>query len=178
MNSKNLFSHGIVIITFLFFLGVVARANDCSSVPGNNASFVIPTDLEYTYNNITIDGEDQILPAEPLLFTATTLHSAVLVTWEMQGKTNNNYFTLWRTQGGVQFYEIARITAAGTAIQAQQYSFTDENPYQGISYYLLSKTDSDGSTTFYHVVPVYFSNSPENIEVSEPTLVKVSVERK
>jgi len=164
MYSKNLLPLGVVIMVFLFFIETLVRANDSSPVPDNNASLVIPTDLEHTYNNVTIAGEDQIFAAEPLLFTASARQSAVLVTWEMPGKTNCKYFTLWRTQGGVQFYEIARVAATGNAVQAQQYSFTDENPYQGTSYYLLSQTNSDGSTSFYRVVPVYFNNSPENID--------------
>lgn len=105
---------------------------------------------------------DVPFPVSLTEFIAKIIDNAVLVNWKTASETNNDFFTLLRSQNGTQFNEIARITGMGNTTEVQQYEYIDTNPLAGLSYYRLSQTDFDGTTTLHNIVPVFYNTIPES----------------
>lgn len=93
----------------------------------------------------TIASQSSPLPVSLLIFEAkkTNLKN-VLCTWVTASETGNNYFEVERSGDGVHFSSIGLVAGAGNSTQQLTYSFTDENPLKGISYYRLKQTDFNG----------------------------------
>jgi hypothetical protein len=112
------------------------------------------------------DTENEFLPIELSTFTVQATAEGAIVTWTTLSEKNNDYFTILRSSDGHVFEEIAHISAAGTSKTTVDYSFFDENPYSGISYYRLAQTDIDGTVTLHHIIPVYFYTTQKSFTVS------------
>lgn len=91
------------------------------------------------------------LPITLTVFTATynTSLGDVELDWSTASEANNSYFTVERTQNGVDFETVGiRIPGNGTTSQVHSYTAFDEKPYNGISYYRLKQTDFNGNFSY------------------------------
>jgi hypothetical protein len=109
------------------------------------------------------------LPIELIAFNAQVVNNVVALDWATASEENNDYFTLSRSVNGVAFEELTQISGVGTTIVMQQYSYNDENPLAGISYYRLSQTDYNGKLTHSGVVPVQYSAQTPSFEIVKHT---------
>ncbi len=94
-------------------------------------------------------GGGNPLPIELTSFLVSLNNKKVDITWTTQAEVNNNYFTIERSADNETFNAIGSVEGAGNSTQSRNYSFTDNDPMQGISYYRLSQTDFDGHTQHY-----------------------------
>ncbi len=96
------------------------------------------------------------VPIQLLSFNAEFNETGNYVTskWVTATELNNNYFTIERTKNGDDFETIGKVNGVGNSNQIRDYIFNDYNPYKGISYYRLTQTDYNGSTTIYFKAPV------------------------
>jgi len=98
------------------------------------------------------------LPIELLYFKAHPFYendaNKVLLIWETATERNNDYFTIERSKDAIHFDELCKIKGAGNSYHNISYRFIDENPYEGVSYYRLKKTDYDGSFTYSYIISV------------------------
>jgi hypothetical protein len=93
----------------------------------------------------TIAAQSSPLPVSLLYFEAKKTNVRnVLCTWVTASETGNNFFEVERSGDGVHFSSIGLVAGAGNSTQQLTYSFTDENPLKGISYYRLKQTDFNG----------------------------------
>ncbi len=82
----------------------------------------------------------------------------VAVNWQTTNETNTSHFNLQRSRNGKDdFTTISTLQAAGNSNYSNNYSYTDNAPLQGISYYRLQSIDKDGSSTYSKTVSVQFS---------------------
>ncbi|MCX6290696.1 MAG: FG-GAP-like repeat-containing protein, partial [Bacteroidetes bacterium] len=105
------------------------------------------------------------LPIELLSFTAGLRGKKVLLEWSTASEINNDYFTLERSFNGSDFKSIGEVKGAGTSTTTLNYSFMDEHPVSGISYYRLKQTDYDGEFTYSEMAAVNFQTNPKAITV-------------
>ncbi|MFT7613086.1 MAG: hypothetical protein ACI9J3_002055 [Parvicellaceae bacterium] len=110
-------------------------------------------------------GNNLVLPIDLVKFTGNYAGKQVDLSWLTATETNNNFFTLERSADGDIYEVVARIDAAGSTVQLQEYRFTDPSPFEGISYYRLSQTDYDGTVKQCGVVAVRGKFLVENISV-------------
>ncbi|MCX6290527.1 MAG: hypothetical protein NT126_02030, partial [Bacteroidetes bacterium] len=96
------------------------------------------------------------LPIELLKFDAYPKEQMVITDWSTASEINNDYFTLERSSNGLEFYEIGKIRGAGNSSVTLNYSFPDEHPLTGISYYRLKQTDFDGRFSYSPVVMISY----------------------
>ncbi len=68
----------------------------------------------------------------------------VNLTWQTASETNNDYFTISKSQDGKIFDKLLNINSKGD--NGAAYSTIDFSPFAGTSYYKLSQTDVDGNT--------------------------------
>ncbi len=115
------------------------------------------------------------LPIELLSFTAVAGHGKILTEWITAAEINNDYFTLEKSLDGEYFEMVAQIQGAGTVSSPRKYTYTDHQPYHGLSYYRLTQTDFDGTSETFPMVSVYLEpDSLETILEVFPNPVKTS----
>lgn len=97
------------------------------------------------------------LPIELLSFTAECMDNAIQFNWSTATETNNEYFTLERSEDAVNYTEIARIQGAGTSATQRDYSFMANNNSSSMVYYRLRQTDINGTTEVFEPIAVQCS---------------------
>jgi len=106
-------------------------------------------------------GGGNVLPIGLLNFNATPDNTQVDLQWTTSMESNNNYFTVERSQDGSIFDSIARIGSQapdGNSSSPLDYAAVDRHPFMGLSYYRLKQTDLNGNPTYSTVVPVNFAH--------------------
>ncbi len=95
------------------------------------------------------------LPVELISFTGEALTDGNLLKWVTATEIDNDYFTLERSQNGIDFEEINIQSGAGNTNVNQYYEFLDKEAPIGVSYYKLYQTDFDGTSTYAGIVELY-----------------------
>ncbi|GEM_PF-5710108 len=112
-------------------------------------------------NMILGEVDDAALPVKLNRFEANQQLGDVILEWETVSETNNNYFTIERSQHGDQFNSLNVINGAGTSTKKHCYKYIDKNPLSGISYYRLRQTDFNGESTLSKTISVHISESTQ-----------------
>lgn len=140
---------------------------DCSQTPEDPACASCDNGNTTSIQCLMQNNDSEIiLPVSLSLFTAKTEDSLVRLQWETKSENDNDFFTLYRSKDGSQFTEFAIIAGAGTSNEATQYEYIDNNPLSGISYYRLSQTDLDGTTTYHNIVPTFTNSESDGFSVA------------
>ena len=93
-------------------------------------------------------------PIELLYFKGTFQDRNVVLKWATATEINNDYFSIERSNDGRMFYEIVGIQGAGNSTELIEYTYQDNNPLSGWSYYRLKQTDFDGKYTYSQLIVV------------------------
>lgn len=94
------------------------------------------------------------LPITLVEFKADVEGRRVKTSWETLSEINNDYFTIERSENGMQYSEIGKLQGAGNSHSALDYEFYDNQPLYGLSYYRLKQTDFDGEVSYSQPVAV------------------------
>lgn len=130
-----------------------------------NSVTVVLTNSEDFYDVWTLVDNSDPLPVEMIKFTAQCQGGKVVVNWTTASETNNDYFTVERSQDGTFFDEVAVVDGAGTSNQVNSYSVVDDAPYSGVSYYRIKQTDFDGNYEYSDMVATNCENSDMAFEI-------------
>jgi len=85
------------------------------------------------------------LPISLLYFNAECENEYVKLNWSSASETNNDFYTIERSENGITFQNIGTIKGAGNSFNTLFYSFKDLENLQSIAYYRLKQTDYDGN---------------------------------
>lgn len=97
------------------------------------------------------------LPIELTDFTAAPVTNTVVMSWTTATEFNNNYFTIERSQDGVNFSLIGDLVpGAGTSSLQHSYTLIDKIPFPNVSFYRLKQTNFDGDNSYSNLVKVDF----------------------
>lgn len=102
-----------------------------------------------TFSPWAISGNNETLPVDLLSFEVQPKGQLVELAWSTSTETNNDYFTIERTNDFETFYEVEIIDGKGTTNKINTYLAFDDHPKPGINYYRLLQTDFDGTTKAY-----------------------------
>lgn len=109
---------------------------------------------------LTYTRNFDVLPVELEFFRAQKILSAgktqIALTWKTSFEQDNHSFTVERSSDGINFTAITSINASGLA-SGSSYSYIDELPLQGISYYRLSQVDVNGTQRYFDIQSVIIS---------------------
>jgi len=108
-----------------------------------------------SFCGITFTGVN--LPVELESFGLDTKEKSVLLNWVTKSELNNDYFVILRSDDGVSFEEIGKVSGMGNSSITVDYQFTDNRPLIGISYYKLKQVDFDGEISFSQVLRTNFT---------------------
>ena len=144
------------------------------------------TQLVTSYSSSTTDHypiqtryffQEAVLPVKFDEFTAKQEGAAVTVKWSTASESNNQYFTIERSNDGKNFEKVREVSSKGNSNQKNTYSIIDYNAKQGVNYYKLSQTDLDGKTTSYPELRVVnlLENKTSLVIYPNPVKDKVSI---
>ena len=103
------------------------------------------------------------LPVELLYFDATPENNQVNLIWQTATENNSDYFTVEKSQNGIDFIKVMDVKAAGQSTTKQTYHGTDTQPFEGVSYYRLKQTDLNGDSKYYSIVGVYMEKNNKSV---------------
>ncbi|WP_347156440.1 T9SS C-terminal target domain-containing protein [Pontibacter chitinilyticus] len=116
-----------------------------------------------------------VLPVELVSFTAKLKADLVELAWQTASEKESDHYDVERSIGNSLFEPIGRVAGKGTTAQVSDYTFTDEQPQPGTSYYRLKQTDTDGSYT-YSAVATVVRAATESIVRVYPTMAEQFLE--
>lgn len=90
-----------------------------------------------------------VLPVELLNFSAALENNnQVLLNWQTASETNNDFFTIERSEDATSWEKIKQIDGAGNSKSLLTYHFVDEPTLVKNLYYRLKQTDFDGKFSY------------------------------
>ena len=119
--------------------------------------------LQYTRST---ELEESALPVTLVSYRAyESGTAAVTIDWSVAAETASGTFVLERSPAdGTNFTNLAVIAAT----QSSTYSYTDQHPIAGVSYYRLSQTDANGETGHFPVLNTKHNCSARANALSKP----------
>ena len=134
----------------------ILRAATCTE--GSGGTGIKPT------GDITCADMVAWLPIVLGSFDATPANNVITLEWETISEENFDFFSIERSEDGENFYEIGTTPGHGNSNDRIQYSFEDDNPLFGLSFYRLNAIDHDGTYEKFQILPVQFV--PNDLQVS------------
>lgn len=111
---------------------------------------ITPTPVLNTGGVIAPDG-CVTLPIELTGFEADCKNRGTELFWGTASETNNSFFTVEKSDDGINFYEVGIVDGAGNSSMDNRYFFFDEDGNKK-SYYKLRQTDFNGNHTYSRAI--------------------------
>jgi len=105
------------------------------------------------------------LPIRLLSFNAVADNNKTDLAWSTATESNNDHFTVQRSQDAIHFTNLANIKGAGNSSLVLHYSFTDIHPFANVNYYRIEQTDYDGQTTFSKTIGINYPVKTHTVNV-------------
>ncbi|MFM7217262.1 MAG: hypothetical protein ACKO1U_04510, partial [Bacteroidota bacterium] len=93
----------------------------------------------------------------PVAVSSFTIHpnkGGILLKWSTASETDNDFFSVERSEDGVSWKPIGHQPGAGNSQSINHYHFTDNQPFQGRSYYRLGQTSFNGNKSYYQILSI------------------------
>lgn len=151
------------------FLYAIAPGPANSTVFGGALTRTI--DFDFSAASFTLTANDQDgyfvkysnmvpLSVSLLSFSAIPVNGKTVdVLWKAAWGAGNHYFEIERSMDGKEFTTIGRQSGCDNCNTAQQYKFTDNDPYRGTSYYRLKQVGYDAKVIYSTIARVNLSAS-------------------
>ncbi|HRY33024.1 MAG TPA: T9SS type A sorting domain-containing protein [Bacteroidales bacterium] len=108
-----------------------------------------------------------------LSFTAACEGKSVKLTWITENESNNHHFTVHRSRDLDDWEVVQTVPGQLNSSGRIQYSIVDHPPYETISYYRLSQTDTDGTETVFDAQWIrYVTCGKGSIPIASPNPVQ------
>lgn len=119
-----------------------------------------------------VNGDKDVPLPVKLLYFRAEVSSFVTLRWATASEIDNDYFSVERSENGIDFYQIATLMGNGTYDGLLEYEFIDEKPQAVVEYYRLKQVDFDGvSETFQPIRVETSSVSPKHKISLYPSVV-------
>jgi hypothetical protein len=118
------------------------------------------------------------LSVELLSFEATAGDDHVNLNWATASETSNAYFTIEKSIDQIHYEEVSRMEGGGTTQLSNHYSSIDPNPYEGVSYYRLKQTDTNGEFDYSNTKAVEFHSNADLAIYPNPAHDLVTIDSK
>ncbi len=116
-----------------------------------------------TGHSATQTGTMNFFRIELVSFSATLNDKIVDVEWLIQKDVQNTSFTIERSIDDDTYYPIGSVESIGNYDKERIYSFKDNSPLDGVSYYRLLQTDNNGQVKRYASTVI---NNKNNKQIS------------
>lgn len=131
--------------------------NRVTAAPASAANF---------WRSWTLSDNTSPLPIELVSFNGECMNGDVILKWSTATETNNDFFTIERSEDGITFHALGSLDGAGNSSTVLNYTHTDHSPFSAGAYYRITQTDYNGSSKSSSVVFVSACADPNaNIDV-------------
>ncbi len=113
----------------------------------------------------TGDCDDDPLPIVLGKFSTSVQENYVVLEWETISEENFDFFSIERSEDGENFYEIGTVPGNGNSTERIQYSYVDNNPVFGTSFYRLNAIDYDGTYEKFQSISIEFLPNELNVSL-------------
>ncbi len=96
------------------------------------------------------------LPIELTKFYGRIVPEGIALDWTTASESENDYFTVMRSENAIDWTPIADIDGAGESQSEIRYGFVDVHPLVGTNYYKLRQTDHDGDFEDSHTIAIFW----------------------
>lgn len=110
---------------------------------------VAPTDL---YKWWTLVDFSSPLPIELIQFYGICDKNKIILKWATASETNNNFFSVEKSDDGNLWRVIKIIPGAGNSATLLNYSLMDDSLYSKTNYYRLKQTDYNGNNSYSAII--------------------------
>ncbi|MEO9022509.1 MAG: T9SS type A sorting domain-containing protein [Ginsengibacter sp.] len=112
-----------------------------------------------TFNNWSLTNTrtfiiGSTLPLTWISFNAKAINKNVELDWITAKEINTDHFDMERSSDGVHFSKIGTVPSSQNPSAESDYTFTDAQPMNGISYYRLKQVDRDGHYTYSIIISI------------------------
>jgi len=128
------------------------------TISGISTTQITTNSVKY-FTLASIDDVNTPLPIELLSFSAVKRSGSVVLEWKTASETNNDFFTIERSDDLRFFSPIVMLDGAGNSLQQINYEYEDLSPLDGSNYYRLKQTDFDGVFSYSKIVNVNYSET-------------------
>jgi hypothetical protein len=97
------------------------------------------------------------LPVSLIEFKAMPEKSKVKLAWKTSREENSDHFEIERSSNGIDFQKMGTVAGAGNSNQTKNYSFADDQPLNGKSFYRLKMVDDNNTHKYSHIEAVNLS---------------------
>ncbi|HRD39902.1 MAG TPA: hypothetical protein PLC65_14830 [Bacteroidia bacterium] len=104
------------------------------------------------------------LPVELGNFKCSSDKTGTQLSWTTYSEKNNAYFSVERSQNGVDFEEIGQVEGAINSNQIMNYSFKDNLPKRGVNYYRLKQVDVNDDSKIHDMITCLYE--PREIKIN------------
>lgn len=110
----------------------------------------IPVDI---IRKISFSNSALPLPLRMVDFTVSSEKAQVVLSWKTANEVNTSYFVIERSSAGAAYEKIGQVTSVNS-VAGSNYSFADQYPQTGVSYYRLKQVDADGKWEYSKILTV------------------------
>lgn len=117
-------------------------------------------------DSVRVKGfENSPLPISLLSFTGEVVGSKSFLKWQTATEEENDFFTIERSEDTEVWETLGTVPGAltGNSQTIQEYSFVDDTPPTGTTYYRLLQTDFDGTVRNYQTIALWREESVPSI---------------
>jgi len=107
-------------------------------------------------DNIKISVYNGIVPVELVSFTSSIINNTVKLNWITATELNNSGFDIEKSIDNTNWNKIGFVIGNGTSTEVHNYSFADQTPFVGKSYYRLKQIDFDGTSEYSNTIEVTY----------------------
>lgn len=159
----------VIAICIGLFLQVAANAKHASTGLWNDTSSLrnsrVATSPSLTSNDLAHDApEAGLAHASPIsltLFKVALNYERVLIDWSTAEERNNKFFTIDRSDDGINFNYLGFLIAGSDPSAQNDYRIIDQSPKEGLNYYRLSQTDRNGRISYFGTRIINYKNSKD-----------------
>jgi hypothetical protein len=148
------------------------RPTVCVVVCGHSATYA-GGPCNGTYDPAMTLALGCVLPIELELFEGTKKENHNHIGWVTSTETNNEYFTLEKSNDAKRWYTIHTEPGAGNSNTPNMYEYKDyETIIGGVSYYRLTQTDFNGNNESFQIISIINDPYPQEIPKAYDVLGK------
>lgn len=107
-------------------------------------------------DNVKISVYTGVIPVELVSFSSSIINNTIALNWITATELNNSGFEIQRSTNKTDWTALGFVRGFGTSTEVHNYSFTDQSPVNGSSYYRLKQVDFDGTSEYSSITEVTF----------------------
>jgi hypothetical protein len=116
-----------------------------------------------------------LLPIEGVEVSSNCENAVRNIVWTTVSEDENDYFTIEKTEDGIQFEELTKIESQGNSTVPTDYSWSDYTPSNAIVYYRLSLYDFNGVKHEVDIVSLECGQEITALEIQNVTLATTTI---